>query len=205
MKHSSTKQTSYSSAAFNPERLNRHIKQCHSRAVAIIEIVDQLLNKGEHPISEARQAFRRRQPHQASHMLHSLRGSINNIGAIRVVSIAHDLEKHLDCIKPNHELIEGLFDAINREYVIFLKEAEKWLNHQRSQLTSAAALKLAEDKAKVVQLKYYLESNNLKAHDVFQSLQDRLQSSLSTEDFLHLNSSINQLEFDKALSCIQTL
>lgn len=194
-----------SSAIFNPEKLVRQIKQSQSRAIAIIEIIDRLISNGTTPISESREAFRREQPHQSAHMLHSIKGSISNIGGMRVVEVIEDLEGYLEKSAPSKHIINTLFDCLIREYDILLAEAKKWLKHQRSQLMSKSALKAARDEALVCQFKQHLENNNLKACDIFHELQDILKSSLSDVDFQGLDTFMHKLEFDKALQSIESV
>ncbi len=203
MTYSSSLQNSGSLAVFNPEKLIKQIKQSQPRATAIIEIVDSLISKGRSPVNEARQALYREQPHQAAHMLHSIKGSINIIGGIRVVELIESLEDNLDSPATNTRVLEHLFDALDKNYQLFLLEAGTWLASQRDQMMSKSALIAAKQKAQVTQFKVHLENNNFKACDTFLELQDLLEESLSPDDFEGLSGFIHTLEFDKALQCIE--
>lgn len=202
MTYSSSQQLTGSLSVFNPYKLTKHMEHNHSRAAAIIEIMDRLISETTTPIENARGALRREQPHQASHMLHALRCSIGNIGGARVTNIIEDLEVYLDCYINNKEQVSVLLDSLEREYLELLNQAECWVEQQRDRFSCIKTLKKDKEQAQINQLKSHLRNNNLKACDSFGELHQYFQSSLTPTVLTQLNNHIYDLQFDKALQCL---
>jgi HPt (histidine-containing phosphotransfer) domain-containing protein len=194
-------QTSAGNPVFDPRKLEEHIARSESRALAILDIVQRLVSAGLAPVDETRAAIGRGQHHQAAHMLHTLNGSIANLGGRRVCELASELELLLDQ-GANDLVLNEMLNCLEREFAHMLKSAEIWLQTQQRcldlerQRPAAWELRLQE-------LTTCLQENNLKAFDLFDELQQRLQSQMPPEAFLGFRVALQSLDFDNALHCIQ--
>jgi HPt (histidine-containing phosphotransfer) domain-containing protein len=194
-------QTAADNAVFDPRKLEEHIARSESRALAILDIVQRLVSAGQAPVEETRAAITRGQFHQAIHMLHTLNGSIANLGGRRVCEVAGDLESLLEQ-EINDPVVNERLNRLEGEFARLLASAEVWLLSQRRrfdldlQRPAAWELRLRE-------LTTCLRENNLKAFDLFDELKQHLQRQMPPEEFLGFGSALQSLDFDSALRCIQ--
>lgn len=182
---------------FDPRKLEEHIAKSASRAMAIFDIVERLVSTGVAPITETRAAFARDQHHQAAHMLHTLRGSVANLGGQRVCELAGELEDLLDR-GANITAIHELLNCLEREFVLLLKNAELWLNTQRRSLDPNLQRPRGWE-LRLQQLRECLQENNLKALDLFEELQFQLQHQMGPEEFSGFREALQTLDFPNAL------
>lgn len=190
------------SAIFEPSRLEGHIARSASRAAAVLEIVQNLVDAGDFPIREAWAAINRSQNHQAAHMLHALYGSVANLGGCRVCELAGELEGLLDR-DASPQLIEELMVCLEREFRLFLDSAQQWLqqalaqhaphwrqNHQRKQ--------------RLQELCDCLAGNDLRAFELHDELQAHLQSNMEERDYMEFCDALQALNFSRALCYAQS-
>lgn len=190
------------STVFEPSRLENHIARNASRANAILEIVQHLVDAGDIPIREARAAINRSQNHQAAHMLHTLYGSVANLGGSRVCELAGELERLLDS-DASPQLIEELMVCLEREFQRFLGSARQWLQQQlvlrdprqhQNQLREQQLQELCE----------CLAGNDLRAFELCEELRSHLQSHMAAQDFAEFHDALQSLNFSLALGYAQT-
>ncbi|MCR6651897.1 MAG: Hpt domain-containing protein [Cellvibrionaceae bacterium] len=186
---------------FEPSRLEGHIAKSESRAGAILQIVQHLVDSGDTPIHEVRAAIRRQQNHQAAHMLHTLNGSVANLGGCRVCELAAELERLLDRDGPLL-VIEDLVTCLEREFQLFLKSASQWLERQQAQRNLQLHHRSRE--ARLTELCECLADNDLRAFDLFDELQTLLQSRMAEVDFTDFRAALHSLNFSIALGYVQT-
>jgi HPt (histidine-containing phosphotransfer) domain-containing protein len=191
-----------SNTVFEPSRLEAHIAKSESRAGAVLQIVQHLLDSGTAPIGEIRAAIHRQQTHQAAHMLHTLYGSVANLGGCRVREVAEELERLLDREGPAR-VIEELLACLEREFELFLKSAQQWLERQQAQLDLQTRHNRARE-ARLLELCECLASNDLRAFDLFEELQTLLQSRMAEVDFTDCLAALQSLDFSLALGYVQT-
>lgn len=187
---------------FEPSRLEGHIAKSESRASAILQIVQHLVDSGDAPIHEVRAAIRRQQHHQAAHMLHTLNGSVANLGGCRVCELAAELERLLDRDGPPL-VIEDLLACLEREFQLFLKSAGQWLERQQAQRNQPLRHNRARE-ARLTELCECLAGNDLRAFDLFDELQTLLQSRMAEVDFTDFRAALHSLNFSIALGYVQT-
>lgn len=188
-------------AIFDPRKLEEHIARSESRALAILDIVQRLVTAGLTPVEETRAAIGRGQYHQAAHMLHTLNGSIANLGGRRVCEVAGELELLLDQ-DAKDLVVREMLNCLEREFTQMLKSAETWLLGQRRNL-DPDRLRPAAWELRLQELAACLRENNLKAFDLFEELQQQLQNQMPPADFLGFRTALQSLDFDSALLCIQ--
>lgn len=182
---------------FEPSKLEHHISRSESRARAILDIVQNLIDAGQSPVREIRAAIQRAQYHQAAHMLHTLRGSVANLGGQRVCELAGDLEELLDK-EDKFDPVEPLLEHLEREFALFLGDASQWLEQQRSRY----ALQTHNPRRREERLRLFcdcLAENDLRAFDLFEELQQHLQAHMAPPDFLGFSAALQSLDFGAAL------
>lgn len=190
------------STIFEPSRLEGHIARSASRASAILEIVQNLVDAGDDPIREARSAINRNQNHQAAHMLHTLYGSVANLGGCRVCELAGELEHLLDQ-DASPLLIEELMTCLEREFQLFLGSAQQWLRQQLA-LHDPQHKRHQAREQQLQELCECLAGNDLRAFDLCEELQNHLQSNMAAQDYAAFRSALQALNFSLALGYAQT-
>lgn len=187
---------------FEPSRLEGHIAKNASRASAILDIVQNLVSAGDAPIREARAAINRCQNHQAAHMLHTLYGSVANLGGCRVCELAGELEQLLDR-DASPQLIEELMMCLEREFQLFLGRAEQWLCQQLA-LHDPQQREHRVRERQLQELCECLAGNDLRAFELCEELQAHLQASMAEEDYADFRVALQSLNFSLALGYAQT-
>ncbi len=187
---------------FEPSRLEVHIAKSESRASAVLQIVRDLVAAGNTPIREARAAIRRQQSHQAAHMLHTLSGSVANLGGRRVCELAEELGLLLDR-DGAPQLIDQLMACLDRELQHFLKCASQWLELQQAQFERPGRRSRACEE-RMLELCECLAGNDLHAFDLFDELHSHLQACMAEEDFAAFRAALQSLNFSLALGYVQT-
>ena len=187
-------------SVFNPEKLLRHLKDHSHRSTEVLTVVKKIIDDGIQPIEHARQALRRQQPYQAIHQLHTLRGSVANLGATRVCLGAENIEQHIELKPEDHEYPLGLLVHLQQEFQFFLEEAEHWLNAQIRQQKEKHGHQSDIDPQQLQSLFHYLKEHNLKACDVFDEMHNAFQSRFDDESFKLLVRNISNLKFSDALT-----
>ena len=190
------------STVFDPRRIDKHIKTNPCRAIAIFDIVSQLIAADVTPIEQARAALLRQQPEQAAHLIHNLKSSVGNLGGMRVCDIANDLERLLDG-KSRPPIVHSFLDSLEREFVLFLKAAHNWLDSRKERYQKGPLDRMDSNGHLLIELKQYLSDSNLKALEIFGHISEALQSSLVEEDFNVLDQAMQNLNFSLALEYIE--
>ena len=180
---------------FDTDRMTKMLAADAGRAPALLGILTNVLANGSTPISEARKAFLRKQPAQAAHVIHNLKGCISNLGGQRVFQVANILEPKLEAGVDENE-VNQLLDQLDYELSAYLKAARTWLNgnyapHQQVTPASHSQLQL---------LKQYLLDCNFLACDVFEALRPTLKNMLPTEEYLALNKAMDAMNFTQAIA-----
>jgi HPt (histidine-containing phosphotransfer) domain-containing protein len=185
---------------FNPHRLDKHISENQSRALAIFDIVGHLIQQNTAPIEQARSALDRLQPYQAIHALHNLNASASNLGGLRVCEIAGELEILLETCS-TMPIIHNLLDSLERELQLLLKAAAEWLDLRKTAHAQNAVA--TQDETRLPELIHYLAESNLKAVELYEDISELLQALLAEDDFNQLDTAINDLDFPLALQFIE--
>lgn len=189
---------------FNADKLEKHVHNSPSRALAIFDIVTRFISKGAQPIQEARQAIARKQPIQAAHTFHTLKGSVANLGGMRVWDLANELE-HLLEFEPNNPSIAGFIDCAERELLQFLTAAERWLEEQKQRHIEHSPLTVQNITDSLFELTQLLQESNLKAIDCFMILQSHIREELQDEYYQNLYNAVMSLNFNDALLILNQL
>ena len=109
--------------------LDRLVETVKGRAGAkekILQVVRNVVERGQAPLDEARAAWQSGELEQAAVGLHTLRGSLGSIGAHRLCELSQALEADLE-----HAAEPGLrerWQALTTEFARFLNELERWLD-----------------------------------------------------------------------------
>ena len=190
------------STIFEPSRLENHIAHSASRADAVLGIVRNLVDAGDSPIREARAAINRSQNHQAAHMLHTLYGSVANLGGCRVCDLAGELERLLDR-DASPLLIEELMVCLEREFQLFLDSAQQWLQQLLAK-HDPHGRQHHEREQRLQELCDCLAGNDLRAFELHDELEAHLRSSMKERDYLDFRDALQSLNFNRALGFAQS-
>lgn len=179
---------------FDAERFVRLLATDKHRATALISILANVISNGQTPISEARSAFARRQPAQAAHVIHNLKGCIANLGGMRVYEVACELEPKLEA-GVDIEDAEYLLNQLEDELKVYLETAQKWIadisfKNRQTSVMQEEQLQL---------LKTYLLDSNILACELFESLRPNLRAQLNTRDYDGLLKAMDNMNFAQAM------
>lgn len=192
----------YKFSVFDPQRVEKQIAKSQSRAIAILDILAQLINRGTRPINEARDALQGGQPRQAAFVVHNLNNSLGNFGGMRVCDVAADIEYFLesDCDNGN---INALFDVLEIELTRFFSHAEVWLISQKKLMQNAFNLTVQSIDQQLAEFQVQLNDADLSALENFERLQSYFTEQLPSKQLRLLDQLIKRLDFASALKIIQ--
>lgn len=182
---------------FSPHRLLRHMGAQSSRAVAILDIVRGMISRGRAPIEQARAAIELGHLSAAAQEFHHLKGSVANLGAMRVYELADELECGLRA-DADPVIIEQLITCLEREFDRFVSEALQWLKREEARFLPTVNAKPSTEDEKLVALALSLEEHNFNACELFEQLRPNLKKALTSKDFDALEGAISELAFDQA-------
>jgi len=198
--YTNTRGGSVCHSVFDSERLTNLLQADATRATAIVGILTNVIASGCSPVKEARSALQRKQPSQAAHVIHNLKGCIANLGGAKVFTVASALETKLEAGLEKQEA-ESLLCELQDELSAYLTEAQEWLHTASIPMIGPSG---PLNRSHLYQLKHYLLDNNILACDAFDELREPLQNHLSTRDFNGLSKAMESLNFAKAVAHLTT-
>lgn len=195
IEHSERKGGGSRHPVFDAGRFARLLQADSGRASATLSILANVIANGCTPVSEARSAFHRKQPAQAAHVIHNLKGCIANLGGMRVFEIACLLEPKLEAGVDQAEA-HLLLEKLEREMTAYLAAARGWLSEGNQWLVQHTNV----EQQQLQQLKQYLLDSNILACDLFDELRPVLQMRLSVKDYQSLAKAIDNMNFSQAMA-----
>ena len=189
---------------FNPARVERHIHCNEHRAVAVFDVVRDILIKGTEPITETRAAIKRRQLFQAVHRLENFKACLHNLGGERCCELAEEIIELLE--QERHQpIVATMLDYMERELNTFLEYAQRWLKEAETEFNHTLTNRIDKTQTQLDALYHALVSSNFLACDLFLQLSHYLQTTLSDADYLNLEQAMDYLHFSEASVYIEPL
>ncbi len=185
---------------FDSERFVQMKHSNVSRAKALQSILANVIAKGTTPITQARMAWERKQPAQAAHVIHNLKGCVANLGGMRVYELAKLAEIRLEISADPSEVLQLLND-LEHELTLFIQTARDWLLETGEDREQRVVI---EPEQRVLLTSYLLDSNIL-ACDLFESLENELRALMNPRDFQGLHRAMENLNFTQALVHLASL
>lgn len=185
---------------FDSERFVRMKRSDPSNAEALLRILASVIAKSTTPTTQARMAWERKQPAQAAHVIHNLKGCVANLGGMRVYELAKLAEIRLEVSADPSEVLQLLND-LERELTLFIQTARDWLVETREDREQRVVI---EPEQRVLLTSYLLDSNIL-ACDIFEELENELRALMDPRDFQGLHSAMENLNFTQALVHLASL
>lgn len=199
IEHTDSKGGSLCHPVFDPLRLTKMLDADVRRASSVISILNNVISNGTTPINEARNAFKRKQPAQAAHVVHNLKGCVLNLGGMRVFEVACVLEPKLEAGVDSDEA-NKLLDQLEYELNAYLAEIKLWI----TQNYSAFREPIKTENAQLELLKQYLLDCNILACDIFDELRPALQQHLTARDYSALSKAMEAMNFAQAMVHLTT-
>ncbi len=193
IEHADSKGGSLCHPAFDATHLAKLLKADSYRAHALLSILADVVANGTTPVQEARSAYLRKQPAQAAHVIHNLKGCAANLGGVRVFNLACVLEPKLEA-RVDREDVELLLTQLEEELRTFLAEARRWMNAREAKINPRS-----DHSEQLLRFKEYLLDSNILACDIFESLRPVLSQTMGHEDFEALARAMDTLNFAKAV------
>lgn len=122
---------------FSVDTLLKYMGDDDKARAVVTKIVRDACAPAMAPLQQARQAIDERRLTDAGRIFHSLRGSVGNLGARRLVSASLALEQAL--AEQRTADIAALLAAVEAEYRLVLDQAGDWLARNDGDRTRAGA------------------------------------------------------------------
>lgn len=196
------KYSSYKLTVFNPNKVEHQIRANPTRALAINEIVDRLINQGSLPLTNATKAMHQGRPTQAIQIIRQLKHSVINFGAMRVCDIATDIEELL-ANSPFDDTFDLFMEAFESELALFLQQARTWREQQLAEFSNQLHQAKQNQRQHLQQLLTLLHDHNMRALDIYESLRDSLSDNIAEAYLMQIDECLVKLEFDEALQLLQ--
>jgi len=140
------------------------------------------------------------------HLVHSLKGSSGNIGAQKLYEVASAFEMELKSKSPDSKNIMELIQQLSMELeLVFntIQNIELPAEIISSNKTNKPGKWGIEQKKKCQELKKYLAEYDARAGDIFYLIKSELSQSIPEVDLTKIAESIEQYDYDQALSILE--
>lgn len=194
--------TSYKLCVFDPTRIEQQIRSNPTRAMAIHEILGNLIEQGCHPIAASRAARLSAEPARAACCMQQLKHSLYNFGALRVCDIATDIEQLLKTA-PNDNGLETLFQALEFEMQLFFEQAQAWQGQQSEKYRPGADTSEPSLTQRLDKLLLLLADFNMQALDYYAQLQTELPEIIDADELREIDAALTSFDFERALQRLQ--
>lgn len=187
---------------FNPENLLKYVKGNSQRYNSIIQMIENVVNRGLAPLEQGRTAFSQGNYDEARRAFHTLKGSMGNIGAMFVWASAQKLESALADHNSRDDIIP-LFEELESDLTIMLRTARHWLDLNSSHRTQAVST--ITDEAFYMELDLLaslLSENNMQAFEVYDGLRQSIYQHMNKGEQESLENAIQTLKFGDALKLL---
>lgn len=204
----SERETPGGTSVFNPDNLLRHVKGKGQRYNAVVEMIRSVLERSCQPVDEAMNALNDGNTDEARRIFHTLKGSMGNLGAMKLWSVAHQLEvATTESADPATllPLMAELRHAMEEMQVL----AQQWLANQKTDPENHPHEKIPEDihsadwQKDLEQLRALLAQNDLHAFDIYETLRPGLNRQLPVATYRQLDQAVQNLRFAEAETILQ--
>ena len=168
-------------------------------------MIASVISRESAPLIDAQHAYMQGDKESARKQFHSLKGSLGNIGAMKVWDIVKDIEQAIIDDTPA-PAVEALIEDALHTYAEMLSEAHTWLAHQNLELNTEIKNLDGSGFAKALaELIALLEENNMQAFDIYEDLRGNIFEHLSDAEQALLEEKIQGFEFNLALDTLKKL
>ncbi len=183
---------------FNPEKLLRHVKGNAQRYGSIVQMIKNVIDRGTAPLDDAVAALAQGKIDDARRIFHTLKGSMGNIGAMRVWHAAHQLEVAAGKdTAPKAQ--EDMLDELRATLAEMLPLAREWLHNQVTFMEeNRGRLNADALRGEVEKFYAFLKDNDMQAFDSYDALRTDLNEHFSNGERAQLDQALQNLRFAEA-------
>jgi PAS domain S-box-containing protein len=164
----------------------------------ILTSVSSVIENANEQILQVRAALGEYKLDVAARLLHTMRGSVGTLGARKFAELSLLAEIEIrDGDKCN---IDGVLRSVEDALQETVNAARHWLEQKKAITPSEQGTLLThvEERKLILQLREYLQQNDIGACDVFSLVKENLSQKIPTEGMLQLEELINGLDFKRA-------
>ena len=191
---------------FDPSNLLLYARDKPKRYQSIVTMISNIAARGNSPLTEAAEQFYSGERDHSRRIIHSLKGSTGNIGAMRVFQAADKLETLLSQVSVTQQEFSDAMALLEQRMTEFVAHANEWLSQQpKPRPTSNKDCKDSEVRTKLKQLQQLMLESNIQSFDLYDDLRPALNNSLNDADFAELDRAMQALQFTAALQILTRL
>ena len=198
---------------FNPERIMSFVRGKPAREREIIGMIERIVQENLGPVEDGRILLQEERMEEAARHFHTLKGSMGNFGAERVMKAAQALEQ---AIKQNQTDSCGeLLSEFQKALAEMVQVADTWLRHYRSgnqagkqsgnETKAAFVMDQASFGKALDKLRDRLSNSNIEAVELFADLNSELTQRLGSEKVAALADAMEDLRFADAVAVLDEL
>jgi len=189
---------------FNPERILAFVRGRPEREWEIVKMIQQIVSNDTAPVQEGRALLAQNDLENARRHYHTIKGSLGNFGAERVMAAAQALETAIRAGRQSG--FESLLNDFEGAYMATLAQAKAWL--QRYQAETALKQVVggtmdAEQFASALdRLRLKLGDSSMEAVDLFHELGPELVRRMGQARVTSITEAVEELRFSDAISLL---
>lgn len=195
---------------FNPDRIMSFVRGKPAREKEIVAMIERIVTEDLGPVEEGRQLLEEERLEDAARHFHTLKGTMGNFGADRVMKCAQALEQ---AIKQNQVEDWGvLLSDFQKALAEMVQVASTWLQHYRNteagtggQAETAPMMDQSAFGQALEKLRDRLNHSNIEAVELFVDLTPELTKRLGAQKIAVLNDAMEDLRFADAVAVLDEL
>ena len=195
---------------FNPDRIMSFVRGKPAREKEIVAMIERIVSENLEPVSEGRQLLEQERMEDAARHFHTLKGTMGNFGADRVMKAAQAMEQAIKQKQTDDwgSLLADFQNALTE----MVQVAKAWLQHYHSlesgeghQAETAPAMDQGAFGEALDKLRDRLNHSNIEAVELFADLNPELTKRLGSQKVSVLNDAMDDLRFADAAAILDEL
>lgn len=193
---------------FKPDNLLRHVRGNDQRYNAVVGMIRSVMERGCQPVDDAMNALNNGNTDEARRIFHTLKGSMGNLGAMKVWDVAHRLELATNQRAFLPDLLP-LMEELRHTMENMLTAAQQWLAGPLSVPEEYPHENIPADphsadwQKDLEQLRALLAQNDLHAFDIYETLRPGLNRQLPVATYRQLDQAVQNLRFNEAETILE--
>jgi PAS domain S-box-containing protein len=166
---------------------------------SVMNVIKKMIAHGDEPLRTAEELWREGKREEAARIFHTLRGSLGMFGSPLFLTATQELEHAI--LKNNSMIVTAQLAIVRREFEFIQAAAQRWLATQQKENGGGASF----SKETLKKLLGLLAQQNLAACSLYEQLRPELAQHLTAESLDEVDSSINNLSFDRAITILRAV
>ncbi|RLT92251.1 PAS domain S-box protein [Ketobacter sp.] len=190
---------------FNPERIMSFVRGKPAREQEILAMIERIVTEGLQPLEEGRHMLEEEDFEGATRHFHTLKGTMGNFGADRVMNAAQALEQAIK--QQQMDRWGTLLSEFQKALAEMVQVAAHWLVSYRAEKPAPAPAALDQHAFGVAleKLRDKLNHSNIEAVELFADLNTELAQRLGAERVAVLADAVEDLRFADAVAVLDEL